>query len=147
MEKFEKEEHDFADRTQLSIQTLISEARASEGSSLSRSTQERDRPVFGPRDYKIDVIPSQMSLGVWKKWKDEIEIYVDTMGPSWRGVKFVLQQVRRLAFSLLLTIASMNDSFQKAKRANTDMDAFGPALVDYADKNYLLQDPHPEVEL
>ena len=82
MKKFEKEIHDFADRTQVSIQTLISEARSSDGSSLSRSTQERDRPEFDPRDYKIDVITSQMSLGVWKKWKHEVEIYVDTIGPS-----------------------------------------------------------------
>ena len=81
MKIFEKCVHEFADHTRMGIQTFISEARAAEGSSLSRPTQERDRPVFDPRDYKLDVILSQMSLGVWKKWRHEVEIYVDTIGP------------------------------------------------------------------
>ena len=67
-----------------------------------------------------------MSLGVWKKWKHEVEIYVDMIGPSWRGVKTVLQQACHSTLPLLLTIASMNDSFQKAKRASNDIDPIRP---------------------
>ena len=72
MQKFETGIHEFADRTQASIQALNAEAGSSEGSSLARPAQEKDRPVFDPRDYKIEVIPSQMSSGVWKKWKHEV---------------------------------------------------------------------------
>ena len=53
MKKFEKQVHEFADRTQVSIETLISDARSSESSSLSRPAQERDRPVFDPRDVEL----------------------------------------------------------------------------------------------
>ena len=92
MKEFKKEFHEFADRTQASIQAFTAEARSSEGSSMSRPAQERDRPVFDPRDYKIDVISSQVFLGVWKKWKHEVGVFVDTIGPSWRSERLVVQQ-------------------------------------------------------
>ena len=57
-------------RTQQAIQSLIDSTKADGSSSVSRSGSgdERDRQVFDPRDYKIDVLPSQFALGVWKKW-------------------------------------------------------------------------------
>ena len=134
MKVFEIGAHEFADTTRLGLQTLIAEARASDSSSMSRPNQERDRPVFNPRDYKLDVIPTTMSLGVWKKWRHEVEMYVDTIGPSWRGVKLVLQQARHSAIPLMPTVPSMDDVFQKAKKANHDIEPFDPATVDYATK-------------
>ena len=112
MKTFEKGVHDFADRTALGIQTLISDARSPDGSSLLRPNQKRDRPVLDPRDYRFDAIPSQMSLGVWKNWRHEVEMYVNTIGPSWRGVKLVLQQARPSAIPLLPTVPGMHSMFQ-----------------------------------
>ena len=84
-------------RTQQAIQTLIDSTKADGTSSVLRSGSghERDRQVFDPRDYKINELPSQFALGVWKKWRHEVEIYIDTIGPGWRGVKLLLQQARR----------------------------------------------------
>ena len=48
---------------------------------------ERVRNVFNPRDYKLEALPATLSFGAWKKWKYELEIYLDTIRPSWRGVK------------------------------------------------------------
>ena len=78
-------------RTQSGIRQLIESGRSEGGSVLQRPSQERDRQVFDPRDYKIESLPSSISLGVWKKWRHEVEIYVDTIGPSWKGVKLLLQ--------------------------------------------------------
>ena len=86
--------------------------------------------MFDPRDYKLDVVPSHMSSGVRQKWRHEVEIYVDTIGPSSRGVKLVLQQARHSALPLLPTVKSTNDSFQKANHANNDMDPYDLATVD-----------------
>ena len=70
-------------RTQQAIQALIDSTKHDGSSSVLRpgSGQERDRPVFDPRDYKIDVLPSQFQLGIWKKWTHEVGIYI---GPTWR---------------------------------------------------------------
>ena len=96
--------------------------------------QERDRSVFDPRDYKIETIPTQMSLGVWKKWRHEVEIYVDTIGPSWRGIKLVMQHARHSAVPLAPTVAGMEPLWLAAMKANDGIAPFDPALVDYATK-------------
>ena len=96
--------------------------------------QERDRSVFDRRDYKIETIPTQMSLGVWKKWRHEVEIYVDTIGPSWRGIKLVMQQARHSAVPLAPTIAGMEPLLIAATKANDGVAPFDPALVDYGTK-------------
>ena len=82
--------------TQQAIQALIDSTTQDGSSTVLRSGagQERDRAVFDPRDYNIDVLPRQFALGVWKKWRHEAEIYIDTISPGWRGAKLFLQQAR-----------------------------------------------------
>jgi hypothetical protein len=109
---------------------MIAESRSSDGNSMSRPTQERDRAVFNPSDYKLDVIPTQMWLGVRKKWRHEVEIYVGTIGPSWRGAKLILQQARHSAIPLMPTVPMCD----KAKKANHNTELFDPATVDYSNK-------------
>ena len=81
-------------RTQQAITALIDSTKADGSSSvlLSGPGGERDRPVFDPRDYKIEALPTQFALGAWKKWRHEVGMYIDTIGPSWRGIKLLLQQ-------------------------------------------------------
>ena len=69
---FEQGVHGFAADTRVSIQQMIAEGRSADGTPM-KPFQERDRPVFDLRNYKIDVIPTQMSLGIWKKWRHEVE--------------------------------------------------------------------------
>ena len=82
------------------------------------------------QDYKLDTLPATLSLGTWKKWKHDLEIYLDTIGPSWRGVKVVLQQGCHSGFPLVLARDGMNDVFVNAGGE----DAFEPALFEYAAK-------------
>ena len=51
--------------TQVAISNLIDSTRADGSSSAFRSgpAGERDRSVFDPRDYKIEVLPTQFALG------------------------------------------------------------------------------------
>ena len=105
------------------------------GSTLFRpSGQERDRPVFDPRDYKIETLPASLPLGAWKKWKHELGIYLATFGPSWRGVKLALQQGRHSAMQLVPTREGMVGVFNAAREANNSEDPFEPALFEYAAK-------------
>ena len=55
-------------RTQKAIQALIDSTKHDGSSSALRpgAVQERDRPVFDPCDYKIEVLRSRFALGVWK---------------------------------------------------------------------------------
>ena len=54
-------------RTQAGIRQLIESARNDGTSTLQRPQHERDRQVFDPRDYKIESLPSSISIGAWKK--------------------------------------------------------------------------------
>ena len=121
-------------RTQSGIQALIEGAR-SEGSGPFRpSAQERDRLVFDPSDYKLEALRATLSFGAWKKWKNEHEIYLDTIGPSWRGVELVLQQARHSGFPLVPSRAGMKEVFIKARDANGGEDPYEPALFEYPAK-------------
>ena len=42
----------------------------------------RERMLFDARDYKIPELASDPSLAVFKKWKHDVELFVDTIGPS-----------------------------------------------------------------
>ena len=125
---------DEVNRTQVGIQCLIEGTRSEGTSSVFRFGQERDRQFVDPRDYKIEVFPAQLSLGVWKTWKHEVEIFTDTIGPSWRGVKLVLQQARQSAMPLAPTVSSMSEIFGKAELANAGVEPFDAVLVDYPAK-------------
>ena len=104
-------------QTQRAIQALIDSTQHDNSSTILRSGagHERDRAVFDPRDYKIDVLLSQFALGVWKKWRHEVEIYIDTIGPGWRGVKLLLQQARRSPTPLDPDRESMSGVIERAK--------------------------------
>ena len=69
--------------------------------------QERDRQIFDPRDYKIESLRGATPLVVFKKWRHEVEICIDTIGPSWNGVRQVIQQLRHSDTPLLPTSESM----------------------------------------
>ena len=132
--------HQFADEARASIRqiqagipAIVAEARSSDGTSSFRPSQERDRQVFDPRDYKIELGPSHLSLAVWKKWRHEVEIYIVTIGPSWRGVTF-LQQARHSETPLVELQTSMAVTVGRAIAAAGGVFLFDPVLFDYAGK-------------
>ena len=69
-------------RSQSGIQALIDGARSEGSGPFLSGAQERDRPVFDPMDYKLEVLPATLSFGAWKKSKHEHGINLDTIGPS-----------------------------------------------------------------
>ena len=123
-------------RTQAGIQGLIETAR-SEGGSVLRPSQERDRQVFDPRDYNIGALPTTFSLGVWKKWRHEVEIYVDTIELTRKGVKMILQQARQSPTALETTKEAFRLTVNRARVVNKGV---GPVdeLFDYAAKASVL---------
>ena len=56
----------------------------------------RDRNVFDPRDFKLHDLGEKPQLGPFKKWRHELELFVETIGPTWKGVSALLTQSRNL---------------------------------------------------
>ena len=52
--------------------------------------------LFNARDYNIPDLSSDPSLGVFKKWKHDVELFIETIGPSWKGVPSILRTSRFL---------------------------------------------------
>ena len=58
-------------------------------------------------------------LGVFKKWKHDVELYFETIGPSWRGISGILQQAKRLENEFVAS--ELSDVVSKvASRLKTD---------------------------
>ena len=90
--------------------------------------------MFGPRDYKIDVLPSQFALGVLKNWRHERKIYIDTIGPSWRGVKLILQQACHSPTPLDPNREAMSGIMERAIKANQGVSPASDHLFDFPGK-------------
>ena len=71
-----------ANRHQQAIQALIDSTTSEGNSSVLRpgSDQERTARCY-PFDYKIDGLSCQLQVGIWKKWRLTVEIYIDTIAP------------------------------------------------------------------
>ena len=62
---------------------------------FSEPRPENDRNVFDPRDYKLAPLDAKPSLGKWKKWRRDIEAFIDTIGVGWKGTSGLLRELRR----------------------------------------------------
>ena len=103
---------------QRQVQSLVDRTlQGNEGTHSGGSSggQPRDRQIFDPREYKIESLSASPTLAAFKKWRADVEIYIDTIGPSWKGIKNVLQQVRHSSAVLVPTAASMLESVNRAK--------------------------------
>ena len=78
------------------VDTAKQEVGASGGSSgfASGGGGPRDRNPFDARDYKIHDLESNPTLASSKKWKHDVELFVDTFGPSWTGAASLLRHCR-----------------------------------------------------
>ena len=96
--KLEKADESF--KTSLKQMTDIMAAATSRttegGGSSGGGGAPRDRNVFDPLDFKIAGLHDEPSLGVFKKWRHDVELYFETIGPSWRGGSGILQLAKRL---------------------------------------------------
>ena len=80
---------------QQSARELYNQAMAEARSHLGSSSQgggkdsgkggARERQLFDPRDYKIPDLSSAPSMAVFKKWKHDLELFLETIGSSWIG--------------------------------------------------------------
>ena len=125
---------------QRQIQNLVDrtlQSSAEGGSGGFGGGQQRDRQIFDPRDYKIEQLGSSPSVAAFKKWRADVEIYLDTIGPTWKGVKTVLQQVRHSSTSLIPTRESMQPSVNLAKELNKGVPTVDDVTMDWSEKGEL----------
>ena len=54
----------------------------------------RDRNIYDVRDYKIADLGKSASTASFKKWKHDLELYIETIGASWSGVTGLLRHCR-----------------------------------------------------
>ena len=86
----------------VSMTTLMATARAELGSSggghsgPSTGGGPRDRSAFDARDYKVHDLEASPSLAAVRKWRHDVELFTDTLGPSWTGVANMLRNCRLL---------------------------------------------------
>ena len=98
---------------------------------------DRERQIFDPRDYKIAEIGDKVSLAGFKKWRHEVEMYIDTIGPSWAGVSKVLKQTKH-SEGELRTLAALDATIDKASKLNGDVDPIDRVHFDFNVKTDLL---------
>ena len=51
----------------------------------------RDRNVSDPRDYKLADLGVKPSMARWKKWRRDLEGFIDTIGLSWKHQRSTAQ--------------------------------------------------------
>jgi hypothetical protein len=44
----------------------------------------RERSLYDPRDYKLADLPNEPSLAAFKKWRHDLELFLETIGTSWK---------------------------------------------------------------
>ena len=63
-----------------------------------------------------------------------MEIYIDTIGPGWRGVKLLLQQARHSPTPLDPDRESMNGVIERAAKANKGVSPISEMMFDFPGK-------------
>ena len=53
--------------------------------------------MFDPRDYKLPELAEKASVAALRKWRHEVEVFTETIGPSWAGMASLLGSSRMLA--------------------------------------------------
>ena len=66
----------------------------SEGGKGGSASGPRERNIYDGRDYKIADLEKGASTAAFKKWKHDLELFVETIGPSWSGVTSLLRHCR-----------------------------------------------------
>ena len=66
----------------------------SEGGKGGSASGPRERNIYDVRDYKIADLEKGASTAAFKKWKHDLELFVDTIGPIWSGVTSLLRHCR-----------------------------------------------------
>ena len=74
---------------------------------------EKDRNVFDVRDYKLSDLGLKPTTARWKKWRRDLEGFIDTIGPSWKGTSGLLRQLRHC--ELTFAEGGVEAAVQKAK--------------------------------
>ena len=67
------------------IYRRVAEANANGGQGPSTGGVTRERNVFDPRDYKLPDLIDKASVAALRKWRHEVEVFTETIGPSWAG--------------------------------------------------------------
>ena len=66
----------------------------SDGGKGGFASGPRERNIYDVRDYKIADLEKGASTASFKKWKHDLELFVETIGSSWSGVTSLLRHCR-----------------------------------------------------
>ena len=69
----------------------------------------RERRIFDDREYKIKDLPDKVAPAQFKKWVHEVELFLETAGESWKGIKALLSQCRRQNREIVPVLGPMFD--------------------------------------
>ena len=61
------------------------------GKQGNRGGGSLERSVYDPRDYKIADLHAELSLATFKKWRHDLDLLLETIGTSWKGVTALLR--------------------------------------------------------
>jgi hypothetical protein len=54
----------------------------------------RERSLYDLRDYKLADLASDPTLATFKKWRHDLDLFLETIGVSWRGVTALMRTSR-----------------------------------------------------
>ena len=100
-----------------------------------------ERVLFDARDYKIPELVSDPSLAVFKTWNPDVELFIETIGASWKGVPSILRASRFLNAEFIEgAVPEMRTLKTKHEPESPDLD-YGFDLFGKSDALYKLLMP------
>ena len=107
----------------------------------------RERSLYDPRDCKLADLPNEPSLAAFKKWRHDLELFLETIGTSWKGVTALMRTSRIFTETFAsITLREVELLRKKTEPAAPDLDAtFG--FHEKADALYKLLMPKLSVSL
>ena len=130
------------------IYRRVSESGAAGGGGPSTGGTARERNVFDPRDYKLPELSEKASVAALRKWRHEVDVFTETIGPSWAGVGSLLASSRMLA--LEFTSSQLTEVIRLVKQVNHGQSQVKDWEFDFATKSdifYKLLMPKLPLEL
>ena len=86
---------DLRGKAQLIYQQALQAGSETGGGKRSAvSARSRKRNIYDVRDYIIADLEKGASTACFKKWKHDLELYIETIGASWSGVTSLLRHCR-----------------------------------------------------
>jgi len=99
------------------IQEMATRSGPEGGGGAGGAARGHERRIFDDREYKVKDLPEKCSPAQFKKWVHEVEIFLETAGESWKGIKALLGQCRKQEQEIPLNTGPVFDLMIRDGRA------------------------------